>query len=231
IDAIHKSKESEKTTVDAALNYFRVAHSWGIFGKKPVSIHEMIKPGSITVLDISSLDDLNIRGIVVRIMAKKIYDERIKARRSYEKREMGDYSIKKGIPMVWMFIDEAHMFLPGEGETQATRVLVNEWLRQGRQPGLSAVLATQRPSSLHSDVMSQSDIIICHRLTAQDDINALEAIHPTYMREGIADSLKKMGAEKGVALIIDDTSEASHIVRMRPRKSWHGGDEPSAMRG
>jgi len=76
--------------------------------------------------------------------------------------------------------------------------------------------------------MSQSDIIICHRLTAQDDITALEAIHPTYMREGISDHLKKMGAEKGAALIIDDTSEAAHLVMMRPRRSWHGGEEPSA---
>ncbi len=78
--------------------------------------------------------------------------------------------------------------------------------------------------------MSQSDIIICHRLTAQDDITALEAIHPTYMRERISDYLKKMGTEKGVALIIDDISEAAHLVKMRPRKSWHGGDEPSALR-
>ncbi len=50
------------------------------------------------------------------------------------------------------------------------------------------------------------------------------------MREGIEDSLKKMGMEKGIALIVDDSSEAAHIVRMRPRKSWHGGDEPSALK-
>ncbi len=131
--------------------------------------------------------------------------------------------------MVWMFIDEAHMFLPREGETPATEVLINEWLRQGRHPGLSLVFATQRPAALHSDVISQSDIIICHRITAQDDISALEAIRPTYMREGIGDALKKMGTEKGVAFIIDDTSETAHVVRIRPRKSWHGGDEPSAL--
>ncbi len=143
--------------------------------------------------------------------------------------KMGDTSAEKGIPMVWMFIDEAHMFVPRDRETPAADVLVNEWLRQGRQPGLSVVFATQRPAALHSDVMSQSDIIICHRLTAQDDITALEAIHPTYMREGISDNLKKIGTEKGVALIIDDTSEAAHLVKMRPRKSWHGGEEPGAL--
>jgi len=142
---------------------------------------------------------------------------------------MGNDPVKDGIPLVWMFIDEARLFLPKAGVTPATGILVNEWLRQGRQPGLSIIFSTQRPAALHPDVMSQSDVFICHRLTAQDDINVLETVRPTYMREGIGDSLKKMGAEKGVALIVDDNSESAHIVQMRPRKSWHGGDEPNAL--
>ncbi len=231
MDAISKNENVEKTVLDAAQNYFRITISWNIFAEKGVNIIDIIHKGKISILDLSSLGNQNIKAVVVKILGKKIYDERIKARRSYERIEMGDKPNEKGIPMVWMFIDEAHMFLPKEGETPATSVLVNEWLRQGRQPGLSAIFATQRPAALHSDVISQSDIIICHRLTAQDDISALEAIRPTYMREGIGESLKKMGTEKGVALIVDDTSETSHVVRMRPRKSWHGGAEPSALEG
>jgi hypothetical protein len=223
------TEESETTILNAAQNYFRAALSWGIFDETDFNIAGILKGGKVVIIDLSSLENHNIRAITVKILGKKIYEERIKARRAYERKEMGDISAEKGMPMIWMFIDEAHNFLPREGETPATSVLVNEWLRQGRQPGLSVVFATQRPSALHSDVMSQSDMIICHRLTAQDDIAALEAIHPTYMREGISDHLKKMGTEKGVALIIDDISEAAHLVKMRPRKSWHGGEEPSAL--
>jgi hypothetical protein len=76
--------------------------------------------------------------------------------------------------------------------------------------------------------MSQSDMVICHRLTSQDDIEALSAIRPTYMHESIGEAIKKMGKEKGVALVMDDTSETTQVVKIRPRKSWHGGDEPSA---
>jgi hypothetical protein len=227
LDAV--TEDADTTILTAAQNYFRAARSWGIFDEKEFSIAGMLSGGKVVILDLSSLDNQNMRAITVKILGKKIYEERIKARRAYERIKMGDDSSEKGMPMVWMFIDEAHTFLPREGETSATGVLVNEWLRQGRQPGLSVVFATQRPAALHSDVMSQSDIIICHRLTAQDDITALEAIHPTYMREGISDYLKKMGTEKGVALIIDDISEAAHLVKMRPRKSWHGGEEPSAL--
>lgn len=229
LDAARINEYADITIKYAVQNYFNTARSWGIFDEKEQSAQDMLKGGRVVILDLSSLENQNIRAIAVKILGKRIYEERIKARRAYERTQMGDISAEKGIPMVWMFIDEAHMFLPRDGETPATGVLVNEWLRQGRQPGLSVVLATQRPAALHTDVMSQSDIIICHRLTAQDDITALEAIHPTYMREGISDHLKKMGAQKGAALIIDDISEAAHLVMMRPRKSWHGGEEPNAL--
>jgi DNA helicase HerA-like ATPase len=230
-DYIGSNSAVSRNIINAALNYFRMAESWGIFEEKGVDVFDIIQKGAITILDLSSLDNQDIKAIVVKITGKKIYEERIKERRLYEIKEMGGSSEKTGIPMVWMFIDEAHMFLPRDSETPATDVLVNEWLRQGRHPGLSLVFATQRPAALHSDVISQSDIIICHRITAQDDITALEAIRPTYMRESIGDAIRKMGTEKGVAFIVDDTSETAHVVRMRPRKSWHGGDEPSALPG
>jgi hypothetical protein len=142
---------------------------------------------------------------------------------------MGDESVEKGIPMVWMFIDEAQQFLPAQGDTLASDALLNEWLKQGRQPGLSLVLATQRPASIHPDVLSQSDLVICHRLTSQDDINVLESVRPTYMKDNFGDSIMKMGSEKGIAFVVDDNTEATHIIRMRPRLSWHGGDDPSVI--
>ena len=229
IDFVNKDKEEDKTLQKAANNYFRSAISWGIFHEKGIIISDIIRRGKVIVLDLSSIGNQNIKAIAVKILGSKIYDESIRSRRIYEQRNMGESPDEDGIPMVWMFVDEAHLFLPYNDKTPATDVLVTEWLRQGRQPGLSIILATQRPAALHPDVMSQSDIIICHRLTAQDDISALEAVRPIYMREGIGDSLKKMGTEKGVAFIVDDNSESAHVVRIRPRKSWHGGDEPSAL--
>lgn len=136
---------------------------------------------------------------------------------------------EREFPMVWLFIDEAHLFLPAGAQTLASEVLINRCLRQGRQPGMSLILATQRPSALHTDVISQSDLLICHRLTASDDILALETARPLYMQEGIRGYIKKMGSERGAALIVDDHSESVHLVRVRPRRSWHGGGEPSAL--
>jgi len=227
-EKIKLDSRADKNTLSAALNFLDAAESWGIFMEEGVSIQELVQGGKTSILDISTLKDPRIRALAVKIIGKKIYEERLEARRFYEKREMGE-TFDEGIPMVWLFIDEAHIFLPKDGNNPASDILVNEWLRQGRQAGLSLVLATQRPEALHPDVLSQSDVILCHRITAQDDITALERIRPTYMREKIGEAIKKMGEEKGVAVIIDDTSESAHIVRIRPRISWHGGEEPTAL--
>src|SRR4030066_67273 len=91
---------------------------------------------------------------------------------------------KKEYPLTWIFIDEAHEFLPLNGKTIATDALI-QLLREGRQPGVSLVLATQQPGQIHRDVMTQSDIIISHRVTSQQDLEALNYIMQSYLMQGI----------------------------------------------
>ncbi len=227
-DQVNADIHTDNDTKNAAINFISAAGGWGIFEKDGIDVDDIVSPGLTAVIDISSLPDEAIRSMMVGILARRISQERIPARRQYEINRINDTDVAT-MPMVWMFIDEAHLFVPANGGSLARDVLVNDWLRQGRQPGLSLVLATQRPSALHPDVLSQSDIIMCHRLTSNDDITALEKVRPTYMRQGISESIRKMGEDKGVAFIVDDTSEASHVVKMRPRLTWHGGDEPSSL--
>lgn len=229
VSRINEDDRSDEITKMAAENYFRTAASWGIFEKNANGFPELIKSGSTAILDVSSIENNIVRSAVVAIISRNIYTRRLQERRTYERMSMGDGEVVQEMPMVWMFIDEAHLFVPSEGETLASGVLINEWVRQGRQPGLSIIFATQRPAALHPDIISQSDLVICHRLTAKDDIEALEAMRPTYMRENIGDSIKKMGTERGIAFVVDDTSESTHLVKVRPRYSWHGGNEPNAL--
>ncbi|TGC11157.1 ATP-binding protein [Methanolobus halotolerans] len=228
LDAITQDERSDTISRSAAENYFRTAMSWGVFAEDGRDICDIVTGGSLSVIDVSTIKSDSVRSVVVGFIAGDIYHKRLEARRAHERMLMGEKITEKGMPMVWMFIDEAHQFVPVKGNTLSSDVLLNEWLRQGRQPGLSLVLATQRPSSLHPDVLSQSDIVICHRLTSQDDILALESVRPTYMREHFGDSIRKMGIERGIALIVDDTTETTHVIRMRPRLSWHGGNEQLA---
>ncbi len=229
MDVVMEDERADSVTKSAAENYIRTASSWGIFTEEGVSVKDLVQRGCTTVLDVSTLKDLDVRAAVVGQISKEIYYQRLDARRSEECMTMGYEQDNTGMPMVWMFIDEAHLFVPKGSKTLASDILINEWLRQGRQPGLSLILATQRPSALDPEVTSQSDVLICHRLTAAEDISALESFRPSYMKENIGDSIRKMGMEQGIAFILDDTTEAAHIIRMRPRLSWHGGNEPSAL--
>ena len=136
---------------------------------------------------------------------------------------------KKEMPLVWLFIDEAHEFLVKEGKTAASDALI-QVLREGRQPGISLVMATQQPGVIHRDAMTQSDIIISHRLTAQPDIEALNSIMQTYLLDSIRKSMAELPALKGSALILDDNSERIYPIRVRPRFTWHGGESPSSIK-
>jgi hypothetical protein len=139
----------------------------------------------------------------------------------------GKESVKQEFPLVWLVIDEAHEFLPVKGKTLATDPLVTI-LREGRQPGISLILATQQPGKIHTDVMTQSDVVVAHRLTAKLDVEALGMLMQSYMREGLDKELNNLPSAKGSAIAFDDVNERVFAMKIRPRFTWHGGSSPAA---
>jgi len=136
---------------------------------------------------------------------------------------------EQDFPMVWIFLDESHELLPKEGKTPATDALV-QILREGRQPGISLVMATQQPGEIHKDVLTQSDIVISYKVTAKFDIEALNSIMQTYLTSDILTYINNLPDIKGAGIILDDTSERIYPFKTRPKLSWHGGDAPSAVK-
>ena len=226
---LHDSEGLDPLLRMAVGNLFSMAQSWGIFTAQGLPLEQVVRPGEVTVLDISFLHTTELKDAVVGLLADQVFEARVAARKSYEQQRLGLRSRGGGIPMVWLAVDEAQVFLPRSSETLSRDVLVSKWMRQGRQPGLSLILATQRPSAIDAEVFSHCDLLLCHRMTAQEDIEALGHIRPQYLADDIGALIKQLGMEKGVALLVDDTSESSHIVRIRPRLTWHAGDEPLAL--
>ena len=132
-------------------------------------------------------------------------------------------------PLVWIFIDEMHEFLSKDEKTPATDALI-QLLREGRQPGISLVMATQQPGKLHSDALSQADIVISHRVTSKADLGALNEIMQSYVLQGIKQQMDDLPALKGSAILLDDNSERIYPMRMRPRFTWHGGEAPTSVK-
>src|SRR3989339_335422 len=176
----------------------------------------------------------NVRALVISLVCRKIFNQRMSSRKDEEVKAIAkglDFTSsleKKETPLVWLFIDEAHEFLPKDDKTVATDALV-QLLREGRQPGVSLVLATQQPGQIHRDVMTQSDIVISHRVTSFPDLEALNHIMQSYLLEGIQQYMDDLPTLKGSAIILDDNSERIYPVRIKPRFTWHGGEAPTAV--
>ena len=211
-------------------NRLENAKDWGIFGEES-SLEKFTERGELSVIDVSVFGEISsgwsVRSLIVGLLAKRILRERMRARRVEELDEMQGIASNE-MPIVWMLIDEAHQFLPAEGKTPATHPLLR-WVKIGREPGVSLVLATQQPAKLHPNALSQCDIVLSHRLTAKQDIEALGEIMQTYMRHDIHHYIDALPDKTGTGLILDDNSERIFPVQMRPRKSWHAGGTPDAF--
>jgi intein/homing endonuclease len=239
VGAIQKDDRSPKEIKDAAENRFISAKHWGLFSKQGTLMEDLIIPGQITVLDVSCYTHIpgaqGLRALVIGLVSQKMFTQRMIARKSeeYESIYRETHLIERDEeeekePIIWLFIDEAHEFLPIKGKTVASQPLITV-LREGRQPGISLVLATQQPGKIHTDVITQSDIVISHRLTAKIDTQALGAIMQSYMREGLDTQLNYLPRVKGAAVIFDDSNEKIYPMRVRPRYTWHGGSAPSIV--
>ena len=241
ISEIEKDERTNQEIKDATTSLFEAANTWGVFakkGEKPTQVNKLINRGTTSILDLSvynAVGAFNVRALTISLVSRKIFNQRMAARKKEEIEAVShglDILInqeKKETPLVWIFIDEAHEFLPKEEKTLATDALI-QLLREGRQPGISLVLATQQPGKIHTDVMTQSDIVISHRVTSQSDLEALNKIMQTYLLESIKQYMDDLPSLSGSAIILDDNSERIYPMRIRPRFTWHGGEAPTAIK-
>ena len=232
IEYVRAQEGFKKKVKEGLVNRFMSAKDWGIFSQTGLDLDELTQRGKVSVLDVSLFGEItggwSVRTLVVGLLAKRFLRERMRARRIEEIEEM-EGTVRSEMPIVWMLMDEAHTFVPAEGETPASTPIL-QWVKLGREPGVSLALATQRPNKLHNDVISQSDLIISHRLTSKPDIDALGNVMQTYMRKDLATYLDNLPRTKGAAICLDDNSERIYSMQVRPRFSWHAGGTPIAIK-
>ncbi len=187
----------------AASNHLELAASWHVFDPDGITI-ETLGGSEATVLDLAGRSDAAMNAVCAAV-ARGLYDARVDGR-------------LRRLP--WLFVDEAHAFFDG-----IAAAALQTLLTRGRAPGVSLVAATQRPSALPSVAVSQADLLFAHRLTLAADIDALATATPTFLDGSLTDRLP---SETGVALVVDDATESTHLVQIRERTTPHGGESPRA---
>ncbi len=171
-----------------------------------IDIERIFEPGKISILDLSGLNDNLARGIVF-VVLKKIF--KIK---EVEKTKR---------PPIFIFIDEAHRFIPSNFNTRTTEI-IKKIASEGRKFGVFLTIITQRPSKINSDVLSQCNSQIVMRMTNQSDINAVSSSSEKLSQE-LLDDLPSL--EVGEAIIVGNLAKAPVMVKIRKRISMEGGSD------
>ncbi len=232
-------QRSEEHVKESLRNMFGMIERLGVFGRTGTPYKKIVKGGQLSILDISYLGRIggfDVRNLIITIIARRLLSERIlyATLKMQSEANLIDVEISKEVagehPLVYLMIDEAHLFLPSNTRTLSSDILI-DWIKLGRHPGLSLVLATQEPSTLHETAIRQADIIIAHNVTSYDDISALGKAKQSFMNgsKDIQKIVSTMEFKRGLAVIFDDKTRKIERCMIRPRLTLHTGVDASAM--
>jgi len=173
----------EFRTIEAIRRYLKAVDRLPVFSEEGMDFQELFKAGQISTVLLRDLDH-NLRGLMIGTIVKKImqyrsisdsfermadiYKSKYEALKT-ENEEEAEKAFKKykeymkqteaGLSRGWIIIDEAHNYLPAKGIV-ASREPLKKYVNEGRNLGLSIVVATQQPSGLDPAIQRNADILI-----------------------------------------------------------------------
>lgn len=227
----------QQSTIDALRWRLEAVAEHNLIQEPGIEIHELLVPGRISILLLRTLNEA-LRALTVSVLVRlfsslmgRYHQARKVARRHGAPRP------EEVLPdRLWAFLDEAHVIVPKEGRTAASGPIV-DYVKRGRDAGLSLVFATQQPSAVDNRLMSQVDLTITHSLGFESDLTAAVGRMPTrtsvvYQRAGtefrsLGDVIRSL--DPGEAVVADAAKGRVVLGKLRPRLSAHGGNTPAVV--
>ena len=227
-------KQFQATTVEALRWRLESLADIEIIGEPGINLEDMLSSKTVSILLLRELPD-EVRALIIGVLTRIVLDRmgKMHKARRIARRTGSDVHESKLPSKAWLVIDEAHTVVPGGAETPATKPII-DYVKRGRDSGLSLIFATQQPSAVDSKLMSQVDITITHRLGFESDLTAATARMPTrsnakYQTSGtttVSGSDLIRSLKTGEAVIADAQSPRTFLAKLRPRFSAHGGNTP-----
>lgn len=205
-----------------------------LFSANGLKVKDFLEDGTCNILSLRELRNED-KSLITAVIARNLFS--ILGNHHNKKKTASFFETpfkSDGTPdRVWLVIDEAHVVAPGDQLSPARSALV-EYVKRGRDAGLSLVLATQQPSALDDRILSQVNITFSHRLSFQSDINAAVNRIPTKSVKAMKFSgtnLTDFGdmtrvLDAGQCFLGDQASSRTVLVQIRPRVTAHGGYSP-----
>lgn len=229
--------ETQRAVIQQLIAYGSIP----LFSKSGTNINELLKKGRLSILLLSRLSE-DLRGVLVAVLIRKIQIAR--ARASFnKKRLLVDENLTKeeeerikrelniSIPPAWIVIDEAQNVIPVGRKATCTDVLI-KLVKEGRNFGISFAFTTQQPTAINTQIMSQVDTLIVHKLAVQKDIEEIrknlksnEPRETKYGNTELTFNELLRSLDLGQAFVTNTDVERSFLIDIRPRVSVHGGVE------
>lgn len=175
----------------------------GLFSSAPTPYHELIKPGQASILNFRGINP-EIQDIIVYKITKDLFEMRKKNK----------------IPPFFLVVEEAHNYCPERsfGERKSSKIL-RTIASEGRKFGLGLCVVSQRPARVDKSVISQCSTQIIMKVTNPNDLKAISS-----SVEGITSQTEKEIQDISIGTsLITGITDVPLFVRVRPRKSKHGG--------
>ena len=229
-----------------------------LFSDSGLDVRGILKPGEVSVLLLRDLEP-EMRSVMVSLIVKQIMRFRALAEqqermiplhlaraaryegsepdRAVEETRLAEQcraGAQDGLSRCWLLVDEAHNYVPS-GANVPSRKPLKKYVDEGRNLGLSIVVATQQPSGLDPSLQRNADMLFVHSLSHQNDITAALGMINTGLPEGVVvDGKQKIaGARSFVSLVrslplgyvLASTDKANRLIplKVRPRVTIHGG--------
>lgn len=199
--AISQDKSINDATGRILLSWISNLKELDLFGKTDSpSVFDILRPGHLTVFDLSDETNLKKKQIIVSYFAQRFFFER-----------------KNGaIPPFLLVVEESHQFAPQEAkeESAISRRIIETIAREGRKFGACLCLVSQRPINLSTTALSQCNSNVILRVTNPYDLK-----HIGESSEGIDSKSLEMitTLAVGEALLVGEA--VNHPVFFRVRKN------------
>ena len=223
--------ESSRNAISYKLDDYRRTN---LFSASGFMVKDFLEEGTCNILSLRELRNED-KSLITAVIARNLFD--ILGKHHNKKKTSNFFQTpfkSDGTPdRVWLVIDEAHIVAPSDHISPARSALV-EYVKRGRDAGLSLVLATQQPSALDDRILSQVNMTFSHRLSFQSDITTAVNRIPTKSIRSMkfagtdlmdfGDMVRVLDA--GQCFLGDQASSRTVLVQIRPRVTAHGGYSP-----
>ncbi len=200
-----------------------VLHKSYLVNGQGEELRRLVRPGCMTVLNLSDLGDREQEGLANVLMNMVLKARRLTKTGRLEGTSRDLFDLPYPVLLV---VEEAHRIAPPGNEKRSTQTLATI-LSEGRKFGVGAIIVTQRPGKVDSNILSQCLTQIISRITNPSDQANIRNSAESATND-LMELLPALG--RGEAVVFGMGIATPAVTAIRTRVTAIGGDHGSPTR-